>query len=98
MEIKHSENAHKGSFYVEENNSVLAELSYSFAGADKLILDQTNVSIELKGMKIGNSLIEAAVNYSRAKNIKIVPLCPFAKDLIESTPEFRDVLIQKDLG
>jgi len=98
MEIKHRENAHKGSFYVEENNSVLAELSYSFAGADKLILDQTNVTIELKGKKIGNSLVEAAVNYSRAKNIKIVPLCPFAKDLIESTPEFRDVLIQKDLG
>jgi len=97
MEIKHRENAHKGSFYVEENNTVLAELSYSFAGVDKLILDQTNVSTKLKGKKIGNSLIEAAVNYSKAKNIKIVPLCPFAKDLIENTPEFRDVLIQKDL-
>jgi predicted GNAT family acetyltransferase len=97
MEIKHRENAHKGSFYVEENNIVLAELSYSFAGADKLILDQTNVSIELKGRKIGNSLVKAAVNYSKVKNIKIVPLCPFAKDLIENTPEFRDVLIQKGL-
>ena len=97
MEIKHRENAHKGSFYVEENNTVLAELSYSFAGADKLILDQTNVSAELKGKKIGNSLVEAAVIYSKAKNIKVVPLCPFAKDLIENTPEFRDVLIQKDL-
>ncbi len=97
MEIKHRENAHKGSFYVEENNITLAELSYSFAGADKLILDQTKVSIELKGRKIGNSLVSAAVNYSKAKNIKIVPLCPFAKDLIENTPEFRDVLIQKDL-
>jgi hypothetical protein len=41
MEIKHRENAHKGSFYVEENNTVLAELSYSFAGAGILILDQT---------------------------------------------------------
>jgi predicted GNAT family acetyltransferase len=97
MEIKHRENAHKGSFYVEENNMVLAELSYSFAGADKLILDQTNVSIELKGRKIGNSLVKAAVDYSKAKNIKIVPLCPFAKHLIENTPEFRDVLIQKNL-
>lgn len=97
MEIKHRENAHKGSFYVEENNTVLAELSYSFAGADILILDQTNVSAKLKGKKIGNSLVEAAVNYSKTKNIKIVPLCPFAKDLIENTPEFREVLIKKDL-
>ncbi len=97
MEIKHRENAHKGSFYVEENNMILAELSYSFAGADKLILDQTNVSAKIKAKNIGNNLVEAAVNYSKAKNIKIVPLCPFAKDLIENTPEFRDVLIQKDL-
>ncbi|MDO8994225.1 MAG: GNAT family N-acetyltransferase [Daejeonella sp.] len=96
MEIKHRENAHKGSFYVEENNTVLAELSYSFAGADKLILDQTNVSAKLKAKNIGNSLVEAAVNYSKAKNIRIVPLCPFAKDLIENTPEFREVLIKKD--
>ena len=97
MEIKHRENAHKGSFYVEENNTVLAELSYSFAGADKLILDQTNISTKLKGKEIGNSLVEAAVNYSKAKNIKIVPLCPFAKILIENTPAYRDVLIQKIL-
>lgn len=97
MEIKHLENAHKGSFYIEENNTVLAELSYSFAGADILILDQTNVSTKLKGKKIGNSLVEAAVNYSKTKNIRIVPLCPFAKDLIENTPEFREVLIKKDL-
>ncbi len=97
MEIKHRENAHKGSFYVEENNMILAELSYSFAGADKLILDQTNVSAKIKAKNIGNNLVEAAVNYSKAKNIKIVPLCPFAKDLIENTPELRDVLIQKDL-
>ncbi len=97
MEIKHRENAHKGSFYVEENNRVIAELSYSFAGADKLILDQINVSAKLKAKNIGNSLVEAAVNYSKAKNIRIVPLCPFAKDLIENTPEFREVLIKKDL-
>ena len=97
MEIKHRENAHKGSFYVEENNTVLAELSYSIAGADKLILDQTNISTQLKGKEIGNSLVEAAVNYSKTKNIRIVPLCPFAKDLIENTPEFREVLIKKDL-
>ncbi len=97
MEIKHRENAHKGSFYVEENNTVLAELSYSFAGPDKLILDQTNVSAKIKAKNIGNNLVEAAVNYSKAKNIRIVPLCPFAKDLIENTPEFREVLIKKDL-
>ncbi len=96
MQIKHHENAHKGSFYVEENNKMIAELSYSFAGADKLILDQTYVTVKLKGNNIGNLLVEAAVNYSKSKNIRIVPLCPFAKKLIENKPEFREVLMKKD--
>lgn len=96
MQIKHRENAHKGSFYVEENNKMIAELSYSFAGADKLILDQTYVSAKLIENNIGNLLVEAAVNYSKSKNIRIVPLCPFAKKLIENKPEFREVLMKKD--
>ena len=97
MEIKHSENAHKGSFYVEKSNQVLAELTYSFAGAHKLILDQTNISAVLQGKNMGNILVEAAINYVRGKNITIVPLCPFAKSFIENRPEFRDVLINNCL-
>ena len=94
MEIKHRENAHKGSFYIEENNIILAEMTYSFAGADKMILDHTKVYDTLRGKGAGNMLVEAAINYSRKKNISIVPLCPFAKKVIEKTPAYRDVLLK----
>ncbi|MFA6945628.1 MAG: GNAT family N-acetyltransferase [Pedobacter sp.] len=94
MEIKHRENAHKGSFYIEENNTILAEMTYSFAGADKMILDHTIVSDTLRGKEAGNMLVEAAINYSRKKNIRIIPLCPFAKKVIEKTPAYRDILLK----
>ena len=94
MEIKHRENTHKGSFYIEENNVLLAEMTYSFAGSDKLILDHTTVSKALKGMGIGNMLVEAAVSYSRDKSIKIIPLCPFAKTVFEKNPSYKDVLLK----
>jgi len=94
MEIKHRENTHKGSFYIEENDVLLAEITYSFAGSDKLILDHTIVGKELKGMGIGNILVEAAVSYSREKHIKIVPLCPFAKTVFEKNPAYQDVLLK----
>ena len=94
MEIKHRENTHKGSFYIEENDVLLAEITYSFAGSDKLILDHTIVGKELKGMGIGNMLVEAAVSYSRDKGIKIVPLCPFAKTVFEKNPSYKDVLLK----
>lgn len=94
MEIKHRENTHKGSFYIEENDVLLAEITYSFAGSDKLILDHTTVGKELKGMGIGNMLVEAAVSYSRDKSIKIIPLCPFAKTVFEKNPSYNDVLLK----
>lgn len=94
MEIKHRENAHKGSFYIEEKDFLLAEMTYSFAGSDKLILDHTVVADSLKGNGIGSMLIEAAVSYCRDKCIKIVPLCPFAKSVFERNPTYQDVLLK----
>jgi len=97
MEVKHRENAHRGSFYVEENNLVLAELTYSYAGKDKLILDQTKISAILEEDNIKETLLEAAINYVRQKKLKIVPLCPISKILIENKSEYHDVLIPKKL-
>ncbi len=33
-----------------------------------------------------------AVAFAREKNIKIIPLCPFAKKVFDKTPEYSDVL------
>jgi len=97
MEIKHRENAHKGSFYLEENNTVLAELTYTYAGRNELIIDQTKISAIQEKDIMKRNLIEAAINYVRQKKLKIVPLCPIAKILIENKPEYLDVLIPKKL-
>jgi predicted GNAT family acetyltransferase len=94
MEIKHHENAHKGSFYIEEQGALIAEMTYSFAGADKMILDHTSVSDALRGQGVGNLLVDAAVSYSRDNNIKIIPLCPFARSVFIKTPAYQDVIFK----
>ena len=95
MVIKHRENSHKGSFYIEEGNKLLAEISYSFAGADKMVLDQTIINNELSDRnKAGQELLNTLINYSRNKNIKIIPLCRFAKTIIEQNTAYRDVLFK----
>ncbi len=94
MEINHFENAHKGSFYIEQNGALVAEMTYSFAGPNKMILDHTVVSDELQGHGVGNLLVDAAVSYSRDNNIKIVPLCPFARSVFMRTPAYEDVLLK----
>jgi uncharacterized protein len=36
--------------------------------------------------------VETAVDYARTHNIKIIPICPYAKSLFDKLPEWKDVL------
>ncbi|MEM1149684.1 MAG: GNAT family N-acetyltransferase [Pseudomonadota bacterium] len=69
-----------------------AEMTYSKAGASRIIIDHTGVPESMKGMGIGKQLVEAAVLAARAEGFKIIPLCPFAKATLEKTPEWQDVV------
>ncbi len=92
MDIQHREGQSKGSFFIEEDGEVKAEISYSKAGDTKIIIDHTEVSDELRGENIGNELVEHAVNYARKNELTVIPLCPFAKSVIERDKSLQDVL------
>lgn len=91
MEIKQAESGSKGAFYVEVDGKRVAEMTYSKAGTGRIIIDHTEVSEVLKGKGAGKQLVTAAVDYARKNNLKILPLCPFARSVFERTREFDDV-------
>ena len=76
MLIQHKQQGSKGIFYVEENDVTLAEMTYSMAGNDVMIIDHTEVSDTLRGKNVGYQLLHTTVEYARTKHIKIFPLCP----------------------
>ena len=83
----------KGAFYVEENEQLLAEMTYSMTGTELMIIDHTDVSDTLRGKNVGYQLVQAAVEYARANHMKILPLCPFANAVFKKKiAEFGDVL------
>ncbi|MXV15511.1 GNAT family N-acetyltransferase [Hufsiella ginkgonis] len=94
MEIKHQENSQKGSFYVETDGTLLAEMTYSFAGIDKIVIDHTFVSDILRGQGVGNLLVDAAVSYARDNSFKIFPICPFARSVFGKVAAYNDVYIR----
>jgi predicted GNAT family acetyltransferase len=57
-----------------------------------VIIDHTDVDAALHGTGTGAKLVAAAVEWARAGNRKLMPLCPFARSVFDKTPEFRDVL------
>lgn len=93
MEVKQFDNGKKGSFYIEIDNNKVAEMTYSHAEPNKIIIDHTEVSDTLKGQGVGYKLVDAAVEYMRANNLKVIPLCPFANAVFKKkSQEFFDVL------
>jgi predicted GNAT family acetyltransferase len=92
--ILHVRAAHKGAFVMERDGKRLAEMTYTTAGAQRVIIDHTNVDDALRGTGAGRKLVEAAVLWARAENKRILPLCPFAKSVFDKTPAYADVLAQ----
>ena len=78
MDIGHEAQGHRGAFFVEREGRRL---------------DHTSVDDSLRGSTgAGKSLVKAAVEWARAGNRRLMPLCPFARSVFEKTPEYRDVL------
>lgn len=92
LEIQHQQTETKGAFLIQGLNGLLAEMTYSKAGTKMIIIDRTEISDELRGQGAGKKLVEAAVEYARSNQIKILPLCPFAASVFQKNEDLRDVL------
>jgi predicted GNAT family acetyltransferase len=89
--ITHERSGHRGAFVWIEDGRRLAELTYTVAGT-RVIIDHTSVDDALRGKGAGRVLLEAAVQWARADNVRLMPLCPFARSVFDKTPEYADVL------
>lgn len=92
MDVLQNDNGKKGSFFILENGTQAAEMTYTWAGPDRIIIDHTEVSDVLRGKSAGKQMLIKAVEFARAKGIKIIPLCPFANSMFKKMPEIQDVL------
>jgi predicted GNAT family acetyltransferase len=92
MEIIQKNYDNNGGFYAIENEIKIGEMTYSWAGNDKIIIDHTHVVMEYTDRGIGKNLLMKAVDFARENNIKIIPLCPFASSVFKKEAEIRDVL------
>ncbi|MFT5774679.1 GNAT family N-acetyltransferase [Hyphomonas sp.] len=81
-----------GGRYVAVVDGHEAEMTFSKAGTNRIIIDHTVVPKELGGKGVGVALVKRAVEDARENGVKIIPLCPFAKAQIGKHTEWQDVL------
>lgn len=92
MDIKLKEINNKGFAVAKENGIKLGLMTYSTPGSGFIIIDHTEVDEIGKGKRVGKQLLYKVVEMAREKNLKIIPLCPFANSMFKKIDEIKDVL------
>lgn len=92
LEVKQNNRETKGEFVATFDGKKAGLMTYSWAGADKIIIDHTEVEPEFNGKGVGKEMVYKAVEFARENNLKIIPLCPFAAATFKKNEEIRDVL------
>lgn len=93
MAVEHvTENDHRGAFIVMRDGERAAEMTYTRSDSGIAIVEHTWVSDALRGQGVARTLLDALVAWARASNVRIVPLCPYARGVFEKDPSIRDVL------
>ena len=91
--IVHEASGHRGAFVWMQDGKRLAQMTYTVAGT-RVIIDHTQVDDALRGTGAGRKLVQAAVEWARAENQRLLPLCPFASSVFDKTPEYEDVRVK----
>ncbi len=91
IHIEQEDDGKEGRFSLLESDDFAGELSYTWAGNDKFIIDHTGIPDEHTSKGYGKKLVDKAVEFAREKGVRILPLCPFAKAYMDKKREFDDV-------
>jgi hypothetical protein len=76
-----------------------SEMTFNWAdqnGQKLMIIAHTGVPGALAGRGVGLALVQRAVEDARAEKFRILPLCSFARVMIQRRKEWQYVLASKD--
>lgn len=87
MEIIKGENK----FYIGDEHSPTAKLTYYHQDEDTIVVDHTYVSESLRGQGIAGKLFETFVDFVREQNLKVVPQCSYIETRMDQSTQYNDI-------
>lgn len=88
-QVEHDADKHQ--FFIQDNGELIAEMTYSVTNPSLYIIDHTYVNDHYRGQGLADRLLTTFIDYARKHEIKLMPLCPFAKKQFDTKPEYADV-------
>lgn len=62
---------------------------------NRLTLIHTDVPPALEGHGLGSALVKAALEYAKAEDLEVLPICPFVKGYLRKHPEYLQLVSEK---
>lgn len=60
---------------------------------ERIIFTHTEVPVELEGNGIASQLAHTALEFAKAENLVVMPLCPFIAGYIHRHPEYKPLVL-----
>src|SRR5690606_11262571 len=92
--FKQEEDERTGKFVVLADGVPAGEMTYVWAGTNKFIIDHTEIYETFEGKGYGKQLVMKGIAYAKKKNVKIIPLCPYAKKVMENDESLHEMIFR----
>lgn len=92
MSFEQVDDGKHGVFKLIQGDLVAGEMAYTWAGDSMLIIDHTDVNERFRGQGVGEQLLDELIAFVRERQVKVIPLCPFAKSVFDKDASIHDVL------
>ena len=93
MQFEHRDNGTHGEFFhVNVEGQRIAEISYVWSDAHKIVANHTWVDDSLRGQGIARQLLDALVAFAREKQLKIFPTCSYVEVMFRRDASLADVV------
>ncbi|TDM39313.1 N-acetyltransferase [Macrococcoides goetzii] len=79
-------------FYIGDEAQPEAEITFKPSGQDTIAIDHTYTDPKLRGQGIAKALVLKVTDYAKANNLKIIPLCSYARIVMERDTELNELI------
>ncbi|TDD94069.1 GNAT family N-acetyltransferase [Actinomadura rubrisoli] len=86
-----TDNAERARYEIKVDGALAGFADYE-SRPGRLVLTHTEVDDAFEGKGIGSALARGALDDIRAKDLRVVPRCPFIKKWIDKHPDYQDLV------
>lgn len=90
-EIKHKEDEGHGMFFIEDEQGMASEMTYTKRENNIMAINHTETRGDLRGKNLASLILAHVVNYARDNNFKIDPLCSFVAAKFKHNQEYQEL-------